>query len=201
MPLRESHETPESNGLNAGSAAIVLSLSGAQTLPAPLDAWVRQGLLRVVHVSTIHAAAAAVKTEDRAAIVLVNPNEISSTTAATMPALVKRSPVPVVLLPAGETPRNSAKLRACGAISWQEAGPVLAAILVDTSAIQNVSETAAEAASDTSLTITTDNSELANAAVPDENAVTSLIAARYDELDHRPVLSEEEMQALLGMAE
>jgi hypothetical protein len=105
--------------------------------------------------------------------------------------------MPVVMMPMveGASPR-AGEAGEYGVIAWQQAAPAIAALIGAARETAPVEAPRPEPAA--VLPVPTDNRGASSAGAEAENSVTSQPARRYDELGIQPLVSAQELAALLG---
>ena len=170
--------------------SIVVLLGPVRTRwPEPLGTALELGDLELVCVSSIHEAAVTMAGSGmRVRALVIDPGTLSASDVSMIRILRKRAATPMMMLPvtasASPSVRHAEEL---GIVAWAEAVRVFAGV--------NAEELSGEAGSRSE----TDNSQALPIETLIENSVTSAIEPRYDE--QQPILTEEEMKALLGTLE
>jgi hypothetical protein len=151
------------------------------SVPAPVAEAMVGGLIRVERVATAYAAAERlVVLGSSARAILVDSALLTANAAGALAMLQRHALVPIISVPGGYRSRSERSM--AGVMAWSEAGILLGRIL------QSCTEAGHGVVSN---------------AVEDSRgkAVTSPSPQRYDGADVQPLLTEQEMRALLGPLE
>jgi hypothetical protein len=175
---------------------LVLLGRAPQRWPAPLNTWIEGGI-STLSVETIYDAAALIAQARGSAILLVDP---SITGRAELERLRNLIPHTALALMLPLTPDASAAAHDAqryGLLSWEDGQERLAALSEGRSPLREGLLEEEEAALFSPNTA--DNKNYINMSIqPNGNSVTDDTPVRYDDVGVQPLLTEQEMRALLG---
>jgi hypothetical protein len=164
--------------------------------PEPLGTSVEMGECIIEPTLHLHDMAAGLAMHRRIPIraVLLDPTVLTACDLHFLATLMRHVSIPVITLPvtaeASPAIRHAAGL---GILTWEEASSFFTGVTHEESP-------AASVAGD-SETAETDNSNLVSIETSGENPVTSEVEARYDDFGTQPLLTDQEVRALLGTPE
>jgi hypothetical protein len=166
--------------------------------PEPLGELVRGEQAVVAAVGGMHEIAARVAGGNSLVRgVMLDPLVLMRRDLEAVRTLARYVQVPLVMLPLLEGSSVCAReAPAWGVLMWEEAAPALATLL-SVGREPGLAEDLRREAEQLSAEMT-DNPDGASAGVAGENHVTSQAANRYDELGMQPLVSPQELAALLG---
>jgi hypothetical protein len=202
-------------------AVFVVLGPGRALWPEPLQGLVERGQIRMEAAGSVHEAAGRVAGGAEVRGVLIDPAVLTKRDVAALGVMgrfVASRQISMVMLPltADASPRAR---DLAGAMRWEEGAGVLEALAMRGAAAGRVEEAMTDkqvqeayediggtpmprAMADNGLNGSgTMDEDIGGTPMPraGENSVTGDVAARYDDFGNQPLVSEEEMQALLGM--
>jgi hypothetical protein len=152
--------------------------------PEPLATAIELGDLGFHRVISVHEAAAVLSTlHAHRPILILDPAFLNRADIDMLQVIKRHLATPMLFLPFTAAASPAARQAAELALNWDAANKLF-------------TEARNNAAAHPHLDTTPDNIEPATAETLHENSITSAINPRYDE--HQPVLTDEELRALLG---